>query len=205
MTEDDYDSDKKKLVGCDFAVSKADKANRSSFTVCGQDFRNTLFVLDQYVGRWDPLEWIEVLFDIQTAHEPEAFIVEDGVIWKSLESLIQREMRERNVFLSIVAVPSVKDKATRGRSFQKKHRAKAIRFDKKAEWYAPYEHELLRFTGMNEAILDDQFDSSALASIGFDKIALLSAEDFMSEDELYERGHGRNRGTSGGRNATTGY
>jgi hypothetical protein len=83
-------------------------------------------------------------------------------------------------------------------------RAKAVKFDKEAEWYPPYEHELLRFTGVSVAILDDQFDSTALLSIGFDKIALLSAEDFMKEDELYQHGHGPARGNDG-RDPTTGY
>lgn len=205
MKEVDLDREKTICVGCDFAVSKKDKANRTSFTVAGQDSDQILHIVDQFVGRWDPLEWVEVMFDINTAWKPEVFFVEDGVIWKSLESLIAREMRERREYFTCMAVTSVKDKATRGRSFQKRHRAHAVRFNKKADWYPSYEMELLRFTGVSEAILDDQFDSTAIVCVGFDKVALTSEEDFMSEEELYQRGHGQDKGGSDGRSPVTGY
>jgi hypothetical protein len=145
------------------------------------------------------------MFDINDAWKPEVFFVEDGVIWKSLESLISREMRARNKFFVCQPVTSVKDKATRGRSYQKRHRAHVMHFDKKAEWYPAYEMEQLRFTGVSEAILDDQFDSTAIVCVGFDKIAFTEEEDFMSEEELYHHGHGPDKGNSDGRSAVTGY
>jgi hypothetical protein len=83
-------------------------------------------------------------------------------------------------------------------------KAGTCRFDKQAEWYAPYEHELLRFTGYSEAVLDDQFDSSAILSRGFDSLPLLTEEDFMTDDELYFR-EVEDRSTMQGRSPITGY
>lgn len=208
MSPDDYrhwqDGRVRKCVGCDFAVSKADKANRTSFTVGGLNETNRVLVADQYVGRWDALEWVDMMFSIHETHNPEYWFVEDGVIWKTIAGMIDREMRERNIFLHIVPIASTKDKATRGRPYQKRHRAHAVSFDKAAEWYPPYEHEQLRFTGRNAAIADDQFDSTAILIVGLDKLPVLDEEDFMDDDELYQLGHGRAKG-SDGRDSTTGY
>jgi predicted phage terminase large subunit-like protein len=207
MTADDKEKKIKKFVGCDFAVSKKDKANRTSFTVGGPDADNRLLIVDNKVGRWDTDEWMEVLFDIEAAHEPEIFFVEDGVIWKSVWPMIRREMNLRGVFMNFFPIQSIKDKATRGRALQKRTRARNVRFDKEADWYGPYEFELLRFTGISAAILDDQFDSTATLVIGVNEIPLMGEEDFLDEDEAYSRGFGPNRHAdeSDGRSDITGY
>jgi len=106
MTEDDYEVDKIVCAAADFAVSKADKANRTSFTVGGKDVTNLLHFIDQRVGRWDALEWIEEMFSIQEAHNPEVFWVEDGVIWKSVKSMVYREMQIRDRRISDRFYPS---------------------------------------------------------------------------------------------------
>ena len=162
MTLDDYDAEKIVCVASDFAVSKADKANRTSFTVGGKDVNNILHYIDQSVGRWDPTEWIDEMFRLQTRYNPEVFWVEDGVIWKSVKSMVYREMQVRDKRINIEAIPSVKDKATRARSYQRRMRAGQCRFDKQADWYPGFEQENLRFTGTAAATLDDQFDSAAL-------------------------------------------
>lgn len=203
MTDDDLYEPKVLAVGCDFAVSKKDKANRTSFTVGGKDSRNLLHFIDQYVGRWDTLEWIDVLFDIQRKHEPEFFFVEDGVIWKSIAPTLYKEMQRRNLFLNCQAINPTRDKATRGRPYQKMMRAGACRYNKKAEWYPPYEAELLRFTGRSDAVLDDQFDSSALLAKGFDSIADVEEDTFLDDDEFEIRQNNKQR--SVGRSAVTGY
>jgi predicted phage terminase large subunit-like protein len=192
-------------VGIDFAISKKDKANRTSMTVAGQTAENVLQFIDQHVGRWDTPEIIDKMFEIQELHDPMAFFVEDGVIWKAVEPILNRDMAQRGVFLNCIPLSAMKDKATKGRSWQKRMKAGACKFDKEGDWYANFEHECLRFTGYSESTLDDQFDSAALCSRGFDSLPLQEEEDFMDEDELYERGHGANRGSNNGRSTTTGY
>jgi hypothetical protein len=120
-------------------------------------------------------------------------------------------MREREVWLNIVEVPSVKDKATRGRSLQKRMRAGGVRFDKEAEWYPGHETEMLKFTGASQAVLDDQFDATSLLAIGFERyMDRVEEEDFIDDEELSILEMNRRRRRHGslvndGRSSVTGY
>ena len=203
MEEVDFELGYQVAVGVDFAISKKDKANRTSFTIGGRSAENTIAVYGQEVDRWATDEIMDKMFEIQERYEPQMFFIEDGVIWKVIEPILILEMRTRNVFLNTVALSSVKDKASRGRSFQKRMKAGAVKCHKQAHWYGGYEAELLRFTGYSEATLDDQFDSSAILSRGFDELPLLDETDFMSEEELYQHNDGPRMDQ--GRDATTGY
>ena len=205
MSEEDRETGKIIAVGVDFAISKADSANRSSFTVGGKDAANVLHFLDQRVGRLDSLGIIDELFSIQSRWSPDMFFVEDGVIWKSLLPVLNSEMQKRDIWLSLKAILPVKDKAVRGRSLQKRMRAGGCRFDKEASWYEEFENELLRFTGMSEALLDDQFDSAALLSRGFEEFREVGEEDFKTEaEEEFEYLSASFKGNIG-RSQVTGY
>jgi hypothetical protein len=203
MVEEDFELDMKRCVGVDFAISKKDKANRTSLTVGGQTIANIINFIDQRVGRWDTTEIIDEFFKVQEQHEPYCFFVEDGVIWKAIEPTMRQEMQRRNVFLHTVAMSAIKDKATKGRSWQKRMRAEACRFNKQAQWYAGYEAECLRFTGYSDAVLDDQFDSSAILSRGFDDLPMLDETEFLTDEELYALKTSPR--TEHGRSTTTGY
>jgi len=207
MSAEDYESDKMVCAAADFAVSRADKANRTSFTVGGKDVNNLLHFIDQRVDRWDPTEWIEEMFSIQQRWNPIVFWVEDGVIWKSVRSMIYREMQTRDIRINFEAILPVKDKGVRGRSYQRRMRSGQCRFDKRADWYPGFEQENLRFTGAAAATLDDQFDSAALLSRGFDDFSHVEPEDFFTEDEWeMEKGFwNRPKGAVDGRSAVTGY
>lgn len=234
MNEDERARHKIYGAAADFAVSKADRANRTSFTVGGKDQTNLLHIVDERVGRWASMEivrelppdlnqlaytecpqgyqigWIEEMFSLQTRWDLQFFWVEDGVIWKAIKDMVFSEMRKRDVWINIIEIPSIKDKATRGRAYQKRHRAGGLRFDKQAEWYPGFESENLKFTGNSAATLDDQFDSAALLALGFDRhMEVPHEEDFMEEEELetdrYNRDRGYGQGRSDGRNSVTGY
>ncbi len=208
MEVQDYDTSKVVCAAADFAVSKADKANRTSFSIGGKDLNNVLHFIDQRVGRWDPAEWMEEIFKIQRDWNPQVFWVEDGVIWKAVRPMIFREMQVRDVVINFEPRLSIKDKATRGRSWQKRMRAGLCRFDTQAPWFPGFQQECLKFTGLAAATLDDQFDSAALLSLGFDELAHVEPEDFYTpEEEELERGFWNHRkgGAATGRNRVTGY
>lgn len=203
MDEVDRREPKIFCAGVDFAISKADKANRTSITVGGKCTRNLISVVDQRKGRWDSLEIMDEMIAVQQRWGIDVWFVENGQIWKAISPMLYREMQRRDVWLNIFALNPVKDKAVRGRPYQAKHRAGGMRFDKEADWYPSYEAENLRFTGTGDATQDDQFDSTALMVKGFDQLADIDEEDFQSEEEAemiaqdprnYE-----------GRNAVTGY
>lgn len=203
MSEEDAAADKLVYAGVDFAISKADKANRTSFTVGGRCSRNLVHVIDQRTGRWNGLEIIDELFSVQARWSPEWVFVEDGQIWKAIEKMVYNEMRDREAWINIQVVPATKDKATKGRPFQRRHRAGGMRFDKSADWYPAYEAELLRFTGVSEALLDDQFDSTAILCKGFELSPLVEEHDFEAEEAQQMRRDDPKRGE--GRSNVTGY
>ena len=137
--------------------------------------------------------------------------MEGGTIWNSIKNVIFTEMHTRGVFLNIVVLNPVKDKAVRGLGLKKRHRAGATKWNTRAEGYEGAKEELLKFTGSSAARLDDQFDSAATLVIGFDSAAVAPAEEdfFSPEEEELERGFwatrrgGRSSGN--GRSAVTGY
>lgn len=204
MEEIDRECEKVVGVGVDFAVSKADAANRSSFTIGGKDTRNLLHFMDFRVDRLNSLEIIEEFFSIQARWSPDMFFVEDGVIWKSIRPMLDSEMVKRDIFISVKPIMPIKDKAVRGRPLQKRMRAGGCRFDKEISGYQSFEAELLRFTGNSEALLDDQFDSAALLARGFEEV-VVEEKDFETDDEAeFENMAALKRGGDG-RSVITGY
>lgn len=211
MQDRDYEKFKIIHAAADLAVSKADLANRTSFTIGGKDSDNILHYLDFYVGRWSPAEpkgspdrgWIDVMFDVQKRWQPDVFWVEDGVIWKSVERVVFEQMRIRDIWINIIPVPSIKDKATRGTSLRARHRAGMTRWNTHAEGFEDAKAEMCRFTGRATARLDDQFDSAALLSLGFDRAAAVEPEDELPEDEWEMRRQDPRR--QQGRSMVTGY
>jgi predicted phage terminase large subunit-like protein len=193
-------------VGCDFAVSKADAANRTAFVVGGKTISNYIDILDVHVDRWDSKEWVQEIFDINARWNPVSFFVEDGVIWKAVWPMIRDEMMIRNIFIDFVPTLPVKDKATRGQTFRKRMKAGGARFDRKASWYADYEEELLDFSSTQEAELDDQFDATVTLARGFDGI-ILQDEDAKTESEEEFELESMNARTAqqSGRSQHTGY
>ena len=184
MAEEDHETPKINAVGIDWAVSKADSSNNTSLTIGGKDVLNTLHIIDQRKGKWDILRAIDEVFIVNERWHPEVFWVEGGAIWRAVEPVIRKEMHRRDRWLNIVVLNPIKDKAARGRPLQRRHRAGGMKFDKEADWYEDYEFELLRFTESASATRDDQFDSTATLCLGFEQMAELDKEDFMSDDEL---------------------
>lgn len=214
MSEADYDKWKSLAVGWDFAISKNDAANRTSYTVGGKDTQNLVHHLDFFAARFSPtvsaLEkaagergWIDVMFDVEKRWQPEVHFVEDGVIWGAVKRMVYQEMQDRNVFLNIVAITPIKDKATRGTAFKKRHRAGATRWNTRAEGYESAKEEILRFTGLAAARLDDQFDSAATLHLGLDRTPLGDPEDEIPEDDWEMRRQDPRKAL--GRSKSTGY
>jgi predicted phage terminase large subunit-like protein len=207
MSEEDYEVSKIVCVGVDFAISKMDTANRTSFTIGGKDIRNLLHFIDQRTGRWDTSEMIEEFFAINARWSPDMFFVEEGIIWKAVYPILREEMRVRDAWIPVTPLLPTKDKKVRGRSLQKRMRSGGCRFDKQASWYPDFEDELLKFTGDAEATLDDQFDSAAWLSRGFDDHKSdVDVDDFYTEEEIEYLARSKSlKGGGDGRSSVTGY
>jgi len=203
MGDEDYDSPKLICAAWDFAVSTKEHADRSSCTIGGKDILNTLCVIDQRVGRWPADALVDEIFSVQEAHNPVFQFVEKGAIWEAIKHTVFKEMHVRDKWINIVEIASTKDKAIRGRIFQRRHRARGMKFDKHASWYAGYEAECLKFTATGQATLDDQFDSTSLLCRGFEEMSQIDKEDFKTEEEFeFEAQDPRQQL---GRNPVTGY
>ena len=205
MQPEHFDLYMRTNAGVDFAVSKKDTANRTSITIGGSDAGNFTNIVDQRVGRWDALEIINELFNVQMRWSIDQFFVEGGQIWKAIEPILTREMLARGTFISFTVLNPTQDKKTRGRAFQRRHRAGAVRFDKQAAWYEDYHEELMKFTGDSDALLDDQFDSTSTLFLGIEKTPEVEIEDSITEEDLEFSRQGDRFRKQSGRNATTGY
>jgi hypothetical protein len=208
MQEQDRDAFKKFYVGVDFAISKKDSSNRTSFTIGGKDALNLTHIVDQRVGRMDSLAIIEEFFFIQECWNPDMFFVENGQIWKAIEPILTQEMLARDQWINITPLTPILDKKSRGRAFQKRMRAGGARFNTEASWFPEYREELLLFTGDAEAMLDDQFDSTATLFLGLEKISPLEEDDQVDEEyaeELAELIALRMKMGNMGRSEVTGY
>lgn len=206
MQGDDKDVFKIYGVGVDFALSKQDHANRTSFTVGGRDTKGKKYIVDNRSGRWDSLEIIELFFDIQSAWSPDSFYVENGKEWLAIKPILEKEMIEREIFMNFVEMTPIKDKKIRGRSFQKQMKAGVCKFDTMASWYDDYKEVLLLFTGNSEAMQDDEFDSTATLFMGWEEDANVDEEDEMTDEELDDQMELARISAGGdGRSEVTGY
>lgn len=206
MKIEDYEKPKRVVCGADFAVTKKDSANQTAFTAAGQSPDNLVHIIGHIADRWKSDEWVDEMFDFDSMYQPEYWIVEKGQIWDSVKPFIDKEMMQRDHWIDFRPVVASKDKAVRGQGYRKRHRAGGMRYDTQASWYQAYKAELLTFTGVTEALLDDRFDSTVYAVKGFDLDADVEEEDFMTDEELEElRMSEQTRGAGEGRRSVTGY
>lgn len=214
MTEKDMQAWKVVAAGWDFAVSKADLANRTSCTVGGKDLANVIHHMDFRVGRWNPsvspvekeqgqIGWIDLMFEVEERWHPEVHFVEGGVIWNAVKNLVFQEMQTRDRFLHIEVLDPVKDKATRATPLKKRHRAGATRWNTQAAGFEDAKAEMCRFTGRAAARLDDQLDSCATLHLGLGEMSLSEEGDDTPEEELEMRRHDPR--LTDGRSPATGY
>lgn len=199
---------KKRGCGVDFGISQTDTANKTAFVIGGKCLDRTICVEDVRAGRWDTNSIVEQFFEIQERWGDDindfTFHVEDGVIWKTMKPVLDDEMKERDVMLKIEPRTPVKDKAVRGRPFQKRTRAGLMRFDKEAEWYEAYESIITLFRADSEALEDDEFDATSWLVIGLQE-EVVEEEDQLTEDEIREAMLSARARGGDGRSQVTGY
>jgi hypothetical protein len=198
---------RRNAVGVDFAISQQDTANSSVFMIGGKRVGGHIDVLSRRKGRMDALELINTFFEIQLLYSPDAFVVEDGMIWKTLKPTLEAEMRDRDIYLNIIPKVASKDKAARGRPMQKRMRYGGMSFDQEGiEDYSEYESVMLLFSAEAEALEDDDFDATAWLVVGLEEMPDVSEDDYRSEaEEDFVRASNAARAETGGRSAVTGY
>ena len=178
------DDRKKKMVyyaTCDLAVSLNQKADYSAFCIAGMDDEGRLFLVHVLKERMDSLEIVNTMMALQHTYQPVLFGVEKGVIQKSIGPYLNTEMLKRNEYINLMLMAPSMDKTSRAGSIQARMRAGAVRFDKEADWFQPFEEELLRFPRDKH---DDQVDAWAYMGLLLDRMYEAPTEK-ESEDEEY--------------------
>jgi predicted phage terminase large subunit-like protein len=83
---------------------------------------------------------------------------EDGQIYRAIEALLKKRMRERKMYPSIKVLPPITDKLARARVLQGRMQQSLVTFAAGAEWYETVRNEMLRFPAGRH---DDCVDSLA--------------------------------------------
>ena len=203
LNDEDKKLTLKYYITADLAISEADRADYSVFIIGGMDEHRRLQIRQVIRERMDGREIVDTLLQLQRIYDPEVVGIEEMQVSKSIGPFLREEMVRQNTYLSLVPLKhGGKDKIARGRSIQARMRAKAVKFDKQADWYPAFEEELTRFPRDTH---DDQVDAFAYLGMLLDKmIEAPTVEE--QEEEIYADEHPEHStGTYGGRNTTTGY
>lgn len=186
-------------VGGDFAISESTKADYTVFVVVSRDSEGRIEVETVRRGRWDSMEIVEQMFILQKQYEPDLFLLEQGMIEKSIAPYLNEQMLRRNIFLPIETKAPTKDKKQRAFSISAKMKANAVFMDHDAEWYLDFYEELRRFPRGKH---DDQVDAFSWAGLALDMMIDPSTPE---EDEEEEYQHQLRQVGTDGRSSTTGY
>lgn len=179
--EFEVEGDKTYYAAIDIAVSTTAKSDYTVIGVASMDESGYLDIEHVIRGRWNAMEVIDQMFFIQERYTPDLFIMEKGLIQRSIGPFLKAEMVNRRSYLNVHEIASTKDKSSRARSLQAKKRAGRVRYKKKAGWYPALHQEMLRFPrGQN----DDQVDMLALLGQALDSITPVK-RDKVDEDEEF--------------------
>lgn len=203
--KDDYSSPKTYYVGVDLAISKEDSAANTAIVVAGLDPSGILHIVDVLKGHWDSLESAEKLFEVELKYDPDLFLIEQEQIARTLLPFLRTEMIQRGIFLPLQLERPAKDKIARAASFRARHKMQAVRYDKEAEWWDSYFHEMLSFSSRGSySTRRDQVDATAWIGFALDQmIPTATAEEQLEAEVEYEEM--MSRVMDDGRSRVTGY
>lgn len=144
----------------DFAISEK---NSNDYTVgsCSlQDADDTLHFADmQRFRSGDAFQIVEAMLTMAKRwYNPSLIIgVEDGQIWRAIQALMYKRMRELRFYPTVQVLKPIQDKQARGRVLQGRMQQGKVAFPppEQAPWVEPLRHEFLRFpAGVNDDIVD---------------------------------------------------
>jgi predicted phage terminase large subunit-like protein len=200
-TLDDQKKSLRFYIASDLAISEKDRADWSAFVIGGLDENGLLHIVNVIRERMDAREIVETIFALEKHYKPEVFAVEKGQIEKAIGPFLNEEMPKRNIWPQILPLSPSVDKWNRARSIQGRMRARAVRFDKDADWYQDFESELTRFPRDKH---DDQVDAFAYLGLILDRMVEAPTEQEIADDIYYDA-YEQSGLLELGRNSTTGY
>lgn len=149
----------KVFVAWDFAISEKKQNDYTVGTVGLQDQDDVLHIAE--VVRFksaDSFFIVEAILNLSKKwYAPgQQLGFEDGQIYRTLEALLKKRMRERSFYPAITLLKPISDKLARARPLQGRMQQGMVSFNDHAEWYDAARLEMLRFPA---GAHDDQVDS----------------------------------------------
>lgn len=152
------------FVAFDFAISEK-KQNDYTVGVVGlQDDDDVLHFADMVRFKsGDGMFIVEAILNLcQKWYSPGLVLgFEDGQIFRAIESLLKKRMRERKFYPSTVLLKPITDKMARARPLQGRMQQGMVSFSDTAEWFDTARAEMLRFPA---GVHDDQVDALSWAA-----------------------------------------
>lgn len=148
-------------IAWDFAISEKKQNDYTVGTVGLQSGDDVLHVADQVRFKSaDAFFIVESILNLATKWYSPSLILgfEDGQIYRAIEALLKKRMRERKIYPSIVVLRPITDKLARARSLQGRMQQGMVSFSDTGGWYSGLRAEMLRFPA---GVHDDQVDSLA--------------------------------------------
>ena len=148
-------------IAWDFAISEKKQSDYTVGTVGLQDDNDMLHVAEQVRFKsGDAFFIVEAILNLSEKwYSPNLLMgFEDGQIWRAIEALLKKRMRERRVYPAIVVLKPITDKMARARPLQGRMQQGMVSFNRHGEWFEPCRMEMLRFPA---GVHDDCVDSLA--------------------------------------------
>jgi predicted phage terminase large subunit-like protein len=146
------------FVAFDFAISEKKQNDYTVGTVGLQDSDDKLHVVDMVRFKsGDGMFIVDSILNLcQKWYSPGLVLgVEDGQIYRAIESLLKKRMRERQFYPPIQLLKPITDKLARARPLQGRMQQGMVSFADGAEWYDTARTEMLRFpAGVHDDIVD---------------------------------------------------
>lgn len=147
------------FIAWDFAISEKKQNDYTVGTVGLQDENDVLHVAE--VVRFksgNAMFIVEAILNLSKKwYSPSMQLgFEDGQIYRAIEALLKKRMRERSFYPPITVLKPISDKLARARPLQGRMQQGMVSFNDSAEWYDGMRLEMLRFPA---GAHDDQVDS----------------------------------------------
>ena len=152
------------FIAWDFAISEKKLNDYTVGTVLLQDDDDVLHVAEQLRFKsGDGLFIVDAILNLSKKwYSPHQILgFEDGQIFRAIESLLKKRMKERREYPTTQVLKPISDKLARARPLQGRMQQGMVSFNDHAEWYDVCRTEMLRFPA---GAHDDCVDSLSWAT-----------------------------------------
>lgn len=130
-------------------------------------YEGHLYAVDWWHGQTGPDKWIYQVVRMAEQYKVKKAFFEAGVIRRSLESTINKNMRDSGYMFPIDWIPSVSDKTARARAFQALSSMDKVKFPKQSAWMPHVMGHILPFPAAKH---DDAVDACSLIGLAIEQV-----------------------------------